>query len=70
MIVNLLKQGIPHKQIANEFNVSRLTITKISIGARWSNVTGGPVIPVVYKNDKRIFSDNHLKNKKTKTVTN
>ncbi len=62
-IAQLLKEGIPHQKIANQYNIARTAITRISNGARWSHVTGGPIIPVVYKNGKRVLSDNHIKNK-------
>jgi group I intron endonuclease len=61
-IVNLLKQNISHKDIAQMFGIGRTTITRISCGARWTNVTGGPVIPLVYENGKRVFTEEH-KNK-------
>ena len=61
-ISEFLINGFPHQEIADKFDVSRTVITRISNGTRWANVTGGPIIPVVYKNGKRIFSENH-KNK-------
>lgn len=62
-IVEMLKNGIPHQEIADRFGVVRTAITRISNGTRWSNVTGGPVVPVVYENGKRKQSKNHIKNK-------
>ncbi len=58
-IVNLLKKGEPHKKIAEVYSVERTTITRISNGARWTNITGGPVIPIIRENGKRIFSNAH-----------
>lgn len=61
-IKKLLLDGIDHQTIANQFNISRTVVTRISNGTRWANITGGPVIPVVYIDGIRQFSDNH-KNK-------
>lgn len=59
-IVDFLKQGeLTHQEIANIFKISRGVITRISSGERWANVTGGPVIPIVYQNGKRQFSEIH-----------
>lgn len=58
-IVDLLKNGQPHQQIADLFNIGRTVVTRISNGTRWTNVTGGPVIPIVYKNGIRQFSKLH-----------
>jgi group I intron endonuclease len=58
-IVELLKQGLPHQQIADQFNIARSVITRISSGARWANITGGPVVPVVYKDGIRQFGTEH-----------
>ena len=44
-IVQMLKDGMLHRQIADKFNVARTVITRISNGTRWANVTGGPVVP-------------------------
>ncbi len=60
-IVELLKECKSHDSIAKQFDVSRTVITRISNGTRWTNVTGGPVIPVEYKNGKRVFSEIHRK---------
>ena len=62
-IVQLLKEGITHKEISKNFNVGRNVITRISNGSRWTNVTGGPVVPVLYENGKRKQSKNHIANK-------
>lgn len=58
-IVELLKKGLTHNSIAKQFNISRTVVTRISNGTRWTNVTGGPVIPVEYKDGKRVFSEIH-----------
>ena len=58
-IVDLLRAGVSHAEIAEMKNVSRTVITRISNGTRWQNVTGGPVVPVVYKNGVRQFTQNH-----------
>lgn len=42
-IVSLLRIGMSHQSISNVFDVSRTVITRIASGARWANVTGGPV---------------------------
>jgi group I intron endonuclease len=60
-IVELLKLDLPHQEIANKFNVGRTVITRISNGTRWTNVTGGPVTPVIYKGGIRQFSEIHRK---------
>jgi len=66
-IKQLLLYGIEHKVIAEKFKVGRTVITRISNGTRWTNVTGGPVVPVVYDTDgRRRISENHRKNKKRK----
>ena len=66
-IKQLLLDGIEHKVIAEKFKVERTVITRISNGTRWTNVTGGPVVPVVYDADgRRRISENHRKNKKRK----
>jgi len=62
-IVSLLKEGVMHKEIADIFKVNRTVITRISNGSRWTNVTGGPVVPVVYENGKRKQNKFHIKNK-------
>ena len=58
-IKQLLLDGLDHQTIANQFNISRTVITRISNGTRWTNVTGGPVIPVIYMNGIRQFSEDH-----------
>lgn len=59
-IVEKLKSGIKHQEIADEYQISRTVITRISNGTRWVNITGGPVFPVVYDIDgKRILRENH-----------
>jgi group I intron endonuclease len=58
-IVDLLKNGQPHQQIADLFQISRTVITRISNGTRWTNITGGPVIPIVYKDGVRQFNELH-----------
>lgn len=64
-IKEMLLFGIKHKVIAEKFKVGRTLISRISSGARWSNVTGGPIVPVVYDSDgRRKISENHRKNKK------
>ena len=60
-IVVLIKQGCSHQEIANMFNVGRTTITRISNGTRWTNITKGPIIPVVYVDGKRQFTETHKK---------
>jgi inner membrane protein involved in colicin E2 resistance len=66
-IKQLLLGGVEHKVIAEKFKVGRTVITRISNGTRWTNVTGGPVVPVVYDADgRRRISENHRKNKKRK----
>jgi group I intron endonuclease len=47
-IKNCLLAGEDHLFIANKYKISRTVITRISNGTRWSNITGGPVMPVVY----------------------
>lgn len=59
IIADLLRNGVPHKDIAIRFHVSRTQITRISNGTRWQNITGGPVVPVVYQDGIRQFSKNH-----------
>ena len=67
VIKELLLCGKKHKIIAEKFGVARTVITRISNGTRWTNVTGGPVVPVVYDTDgKRRISEHHRKNKKRK----
>lgn len=61
-IVERLKNGEDHQSIAAFFGISRTVITRISNGTRWTNITGGPVFPVVYEDGKRVFQENH-KNK-------
>lgn len=63
LIVERLLKGIPHEDIAKEFSIGRTTVTRISTGERWSNVTGGPVVPVIYKDGRRIISKFHKNNK-------
>lgn len=58
-IVALLKAGVSHQKIADQFKISRTVITRISNGTRWTSVTGGAIVPVVYENGKRIFEQNH-----------
>lgn len=60
-IVERLKQDESHSEIANDFNISRTVVTRISNGTRWSNITGGPVVPVVYENGKRKLQESHKK---------
>lgn len=70
-IVELLKQEVPHQKIANKYQIARTAITRIANGTRWTNVTGGPVIPVIYENGKHKFTKTHLKRagRKTKGLT-
>lgn len=42
-IVQRLEEGKSHQSIASEFGIGRTTVTRINSGARWSNITGGPV---------------------------
>lgn len=57
-IAGLLRAGETHQAIADKYNVVRTVISRISNGTRWSNVTGGPVIPVHYdENGKRKLSE-------------
>ena len=66
-IKELLLCGKKHKIIAEKFGVARTVITRISSGTRWTNVTGGPVITVIYDADgRRRISEHHRKNKKRK----
>jgi LCP family protein required for cell wall assembly len=58
-IKELLLNGCNHKDIADMFNISRSVITRISNGKRWSNITGGPILPAVYKDGVRVLSDSH-----------
>ena len=58
-IADMLKENSTHQEIADKFNVSRTVITRISNGTRWANVTGGPIVPVIYENGKRVFSELH-----------
>ncbi len=62
-IIQLLKEGCKHQDIANQFKIARTVITRISNGTRWSHITRGAIIPVIYKKGIRIISDNHRKNK-------
>ncbi len=58
-IAESLRNGEAHQDIADRFDVGRTTVTRISTGDRWSNITGGPISPVVYQNDgTRILSTN------------
>jgi group I intron endonuclease len=59
IIVRLLKEKVPHENIAKKFNVSRTVITRISNGTRWKNITGGPIFPVIYQDGIRQFSEDH-----------
>lgn len=61
-IADLLKNGWAHQEIADKFNICRTAITRISNGTRWKNITGGPIVPVVYVDGKRQLSDTHRKN--------
>jgi hypothetical protein len=59
-IKNLLLNGKSHQEIANLFNISRSVITRISNGKRWSNITGGPVVPIIYdQTGKRVLNQSH-----------
>jgi metal-dependent hydrolase (beta-lactamase superfamily II) len=58
-IKELLLNGCNHQDIADRFNISRSVITRISNGKRWSNITGGPILPAVYKDGVRVLSDSH-----------
>jgi len=60
-IKEVLLDGENHESIAIMFGVSRTVITRISNGTRWSNITGGPIAPVIYKNGKRCLSEDHRK---------
>lgn len=61
-IVDFLRKGkLSHKEIANIYKIARNVITRISNGTRWTNITDGAVIPVIYKEDKREFSESHKK---------
>ncbi len=60
-IAVLLKTGHSHQDIADKYEISRSVVTRISNGSRWANVTGGPVIPVVYIDGKRKFGELHCK---------
>lgn len=60
-IVDLLNNGEQHQIIADRFNVNRTVITRISNGTRWTNVTGGPITPIVKIDGVRQFSENHRK---------
>jgi len=61
IIVDLLKNGESHQEIADKFHIGRTMITRIANGTRWTNVTGGAVIPVVYREGVRQFSASHRK---------
>ncbi len=61
-VKQMLLDGVTHQQIANCFNVCRATISRISSGASWTLVTGGPVIPVEYKDGCRTTSKHHRTN--------
>lgn len=65
-IVDDLKSGIPHNKIAEKFSIGRTVVTRISNGTRWTNVTGGAVVPIIYHEGKRVISDFHRKNKPKK----
>lgn len=54
----ILEDKLSHKQIADEFKVSRTVITRIANGDRWTNITGGPVYPEGRRNVNN-FSDSH-----------
>jgi group I intron endonuclease len=51
-IIEMLKQGIPHNDIAKKFNIVRSAITRISTGNRWSHITGGPITPTVRRSNR------------------
>jgi len=40
----LLAGSLNDKEIAEQYNVNRTVITRISNGARWASITGGPII--------------------------
>lgn len=58
-IADYLKQGLLHSEISKKFNITRTVVTRISNGTRWGNITGGPVIPVIYENNLRKLSVLH-----------
>jgi len=58
-IVQRLRNGEKHKDIANLFSINRTVVTRIANGTRWTNITGGSVLPVVYKDGVRWFSERH-----------
>ena len=60
-IIIFIKNGYSHQKIADMFNIGRTTVTRISNGTRWTNITKGPVIPIVYVEGKRQFEETHKK---------
>jgi group I intron endonuclease len=58
-IVSFIKEGRPHLEIAEKFGVGRTVVTRISNGTRWTNITGGPIVPVVYKDGIRKLTELH-----------
>lgn len=58
-IVDLLRKGLAHQEVADRLDISRTVVTRISNGTRWTNVTGGPVRPTTYVNGVRQFSEAH-----------
>lgn len=59
-IVTMLKMCKLHQEIADKFGIGRTTVTRISNGTRWTNITGGPVIPVQYdEKGNRVFTEEH-----------